>query len=578
MNLPAIIEEVQSRLDIVDVVSRYVALKPSGRRYKGLCPFHSEKTPSFTVSPDKKLWHCFGCGAGGNLFTFLMKIEHLTFMEALRELATQAGVSLKDLEREDPARQRFLKLHQLAQEFYSHTLLKTERGQRVVNEYLIPRGVLPNSITTFELGLAPDVPDAFSKWAVKKAFQEKEILDAGLAISRPDGLLDRFRNRLIFPIKDISGRTVGFAGRALVPGDEPKYVNSPQTSLFDKGKLLYGLHLAKDAISRAGAAVLTEGYMDVIGLFQAGVENAVASMGTSLTIEQIRLLHRFTSNVFLAYDADSAGEKASTRGISLFLEEGVMPRIIVLPSGQDPDDFIREKGLEAWQTLLSEAEPYVLFYLNFLKQTMNWDSPEGKRTLLTALFPVLHHLRDPLVLSGYLEKIANGLHLPLSRVEQEWSRISIESKTPRKPTEASPSKRLTEEMRFLGALLQDPERATELKQILAVEDLQDERVRKIYSLCLSSEPITFPLLTAALSEDESASQLLSQIVTSSDIPSFSWQELLQLAKGLHVSALRYTKDTLQRHLQEAHKRGDTEEEKELAEKVADLNRRLSHLS
>ncbi len=574
MDLTAITEEVQNRLDIVDVVSRYVALKPSGRRYKGLCPFHSEKTPSFTVSPDKKLWHCFGCGAGGNLFTFLMKIEHLTFVEALRELATQAGVSLKDLEREDPTRQRFLNLHQLARDFYSQTLLKTERGQRVVSEYLIPRGISADSITTFELGLAPDVPDAFCKSAMKKGFQEKEILDAGLAISRPDGLLDRFRNRLIFPIKDISGRTVGFAGRALVPGDEPKYVNSPQTPLFDKGKLLYGLYLAKDTISKTSAAVLVEGYMDVIGLFQAGVENAVASMGTSLTLEQIRLLRRFTSNVFLAYDADSAGEKASTRGISLFLEEGMIPRIIVLPPGQDPDDFIREKGLEAWQALLQEASPFILFYLNFLKQTQDWDTPEGKRKVLTDLFPVLQHLRDPIILSGYLEKIADGLHLPLSRVEQEWSRISMRSSHPEKPGEESPKKRLTEEIRFLGALFQELERAPELAQILPVEDLQDDRVRRIYSRCLSSEPITFSLLSAALSEDESASQLLSQIYASTDIPALSWHELLQLARRLHENALKNTRDNLHKHLQEAHRRGDMEQEKELAEKVADINRRL----
>lgn len=564
-------EEIQDRVDIVEIIGRYVALKQGGKSYKGLCPFHSEKTPSFTVSPDKKLWYCFGCGAGGNAFNFLMRMEGLSFTEARKELADQVGVTIADVKPEDPRKKRWLALHELALEYYKRALLETDHGQRILSEYLEPRGVTPAGIMAFHLGYAPDSSDSFVKVAVKKGFSEQEIEEAGLALGRDGVTVDRFRNRLMFPIKDLLGKTVAFAGRALAQGDEPKYLNSPQTGVFDKGRTLYALDVSKNGIQRLGYAVLVEGYMDVIGLYQAGFDNAVASMGTSLTADQVKLLKRFSPNVYLAYDSDAAGERAASRGIEIFLQEGVMPRLVVLPEGKDADDLVKDDGPEAWQRTVDAAEPYFLFALKQLKATTAWQSPEGQSKILREIFPLMAVITDPIVVSGYLQKIAQEINLPGNRMDSAWLAHKKSQKTPKTREKAL---MLTDEMRFVGALVKDPDLGSIVVGEMTAEDLQDPRLQTIYRAMQASGFGPLEDVIAALSEDNETSQLLSQLLHAPEIRPLKPEEAKTHAAGLRVATLKRRRAELQAEIEAASKAHDDAKAVALTRDLMEINKKL----
>lgn len=565
-------EEIQERVDVVEVIGRYVALKPSGRSFKGLCPFHSEKTPSFTVSPDKKLWYCFGCGAGGNVFNFLMRMEGLTFAEARKELADQVGVTVADVKPEDPRKKRWLTLQELALEYYKRALLETDHGQRIISEYLEPRGVTPAGIMAFDLGYAPDASDSFVRLAVKRGFSGQEIEEAGLALGRDGVTVDRFRNRLMFPIKDLLGKTVAFAGRALAAGDEPKYLNSPQTGVFDKGKTLYALDLSKNGIQRLGYAVLVEGYMDVIGLYQAGFDNAVASMGTSLTADQVKLLKRFCSNVYLAYDSDEAGGRAASRGIEIFLQEGVMPRLVLLPEDKDADDLVNEEGPDAWQKVVDAATPYFLFALKQLKATTAWQSPEGQSKILKGIFPLMSVITDPIVVAGYLQKIAQEINLPGDRMDSAWLSYKKSLTTPRSREKPLT---LTDEMRFVGALVKDPDIGSAVSAEVTPEDLQDPRLQSIYRAMQASWFGPLEDVIAALSEDNETSQLLSQLLHAPEIRALQQDEAKALAAGLRMSTLKRRRVELQAAIEAASKAHDDAKAVALTRDLMEINKKLS---
>ncbi|MGH8103538.1 MAG: DNA primase [bacterium] len=567
-------EDILDRVDAVELIGRYVALKRAGKSYKGLCPFHSEKTPSFNVTPDNKLWHCFGCGAGGNIFNFLMRIEGLTFAEARKELADQVGVRIEDIKPEDPRKKRWLALHELAADYYRRALLETDHGCRIVTEYLDPRGITPAGNMAFGLGYAPDVSDSFVRLAVKKGFAEMETEESGLALSRDGVTVDRFRNRLMFPIRDLLGKPVAFAGRALVTGDEPKYLNSPQTAIFDKGRTLYALDLSKTGIQRLGYAVLVEGYMDVIGLFQAGFDNAVASMGTSLTGEQVKLLKRFTPNVFIAYDSDEAGGRAATRGIDLFLQDGLMPKLVLLPPGQDADDLVKDSGPEAWQKLVNDATPYFMFALRQLKSSTNWQAPEGKSAILKGIFPQMAVFKDPIILGGYLQKIAEEIGLDSNRMDYEWLRFK-KSQSPERAGQKEMPSTLTEEMRFIGAFVKDPALGDALAPAIAPEDLQDPRLQKIYQALRSAGFGPLDDAIAALSEDEEASRLLSHLLHAKEISALSPDEARECAAGLKRAALRRRRAHLQQALEAASRDHDTQSELALTRELMDINKKLT---
>ena len=384
--------ELAARNDIVDVVSEYVHLgKRSGSNMFGLCPFHNEKTPSFSVSPDRQIYHCFGCGKGGGVINFIMEIENLTFPEAVEKLARRAGMAMPEQEydREAKKKARILALNRdAAAFFYSH--LSTPAG-RAACEYMVKRQISPVTAKNFGLGCAPDTWSSLTDAMRLKGYSDGELLDAGLAKrGKSGGIYDAFRNRLMFPVIDVTGKVIGFSGRILGDG-EPKYLNSPETAVFSKSRNLFAMNLAKK--SKSGYIILSEGNIDVVSLHQAGFDSAVASLGTSLTREQASLIQRYTSQVIIAYDNDTAGIKASKRAIEIFEKLDVKVRVLRMTGAKDPDEFIKQKGAGAFRNLLEASEDQVDYRLNAVREKYDLSLDDQRvaflkeATQLVASFP-----------------------------------------------------------------------------------------------------------------------------------------------------------------------------------------------
>jgi DNA primase len=438
------IEEIKARLDIVDVVGQYVHLQRSGRSFKALCPFHSEKTASFMVSPDRQSWHCFGaCGTGGDVFSFVMRREGIEFGEALRMLADRAGVTLAERRppEEERQRERTYAANEAAARWY-HELLVESEGGRQAWEYVEGRGIDRPTAEAFLLGYSPASWEATGEQLRQRGYTEAELLAAGLLVEGERGVHDRFRGRLMFPIRDRRGRFVGFGARAL-DDSMPKYLNTAQTAVFDKGGMLYALDRAHEGIRREGCAVIVEGYMDVIAAHQRGCDNVVATMGTSLTERQVRLLKRQARNIVLALDADAAGSEAALRGhevVEETLREGedretvpvvtwqglvryqdaaaVDLRVAILPSGRDPDEVIRADP-EAWRQVIASARPVLDYRFEAAASRHDLSAPRGRSEAVQELLPLLEPVGDPVVRAHYLQRLSR-----LSLVkEEELSRM-----------------------------------------------------------------------------------------------------------------------------------------------------------
>ena len=407
-------EEIKDRLDIAELIQEYIPLKKAGANFKACCPFHNEKTPSFMVSPDKQIWHCFGCSKGGDIFAFVMEMEGLEFVDALKMLARKTGVQLRAPAnpQQQSKRAKIMEILELTAEFWHQSLLKSKSGQ-AARDYLEERKVSTESIETFNLGYSPNLWDALSNFLHKKGFQDQDILDAGLIIKREnkDGFYDRFRNRLMFPIADGQGNVVGFGGR-IMPGPEEdqgaKYINSPQTMVYDKSRVLYGLDKAKSEMRRLDYAVIVEGYMDAIAAHQAGTKNVVASSGTALTLEQINLVKRYTPNIILAFDMDLAGNEAAKRGIDVALAQGLNVKVATMPEGMDPDDCIK-KDLKLWQKTLKEAKAIMEFYFATTFQDLDPTKVEDKKKATATLIPVIANIADEVEKAHYIQKLAQRL-------------------------------------------------------------------------------------------------------------------------------------------------------------------------
>ena len=427
----SVVEQVKDRLDIVEVIQPYVPLKKAGRNYKGLCPFHSEKTPSFVVFPETGTWHCFGaCGTGGDVFTFLMKRENIDFAEALRILAQRAGVELEPASPEAAEAEKRLDLlreiNAAAANYFHHLLAKSDEAGRA-RAYLQKRGLEPDTIDRFQVGYALDQWDGLLRYLTSKGYRPEDIHEVGLIIEREDasGYYDRFRGRIIFPIKDHRGRVIGFGGRVLGEG-QPKYLNSPQSPLFDKSAVLFGLDLARPGIRTAGEAVIVEGYMDVLMAHQHGINNVVAQMGTALTEEQLKRLKRLTRRFILALDSDVAGDQATLRGLDLarqVMDREVVPvptprglirfeerlaadiHIVSLPPGRDPDEVIRESPSQ-WAALIASAKPVMDYYFDALTADLELSAAKGKAEAVRRLGPLLAEVGDRVQRTHYLQMLA----------------------------------------------------------------------------------------------------------------------------------------------------------------------------
>lgn len=408
------IQEIRDRVDIVDLVSEYVTLKKSGRSFSGLCPFHSEKTPSFTVDRAKGLFYCFGCQKGGDVFKFLMEIERLSFSEAAERLAERAGI---EIEREASGvsdglrslRQRLIELNALAAKYYSYVLNETKTGERG-RTYLSDRAFTRQTMGRFNLGFAPSGWSHFTEFATKKGYTREELLTSGLAIKGKKGLYDRFRDRIIFPIVDVQGRVIAFGGR-VTDKSLPKYMNSPESQIYSKGSNLYGLFQAKSAISSLGVAAIFEGYTDVILMHQSGVENSVASLGTALTEKQIRLISKFADKVVLVFDSDTAGNAAAMRGLELGNVTDVDISVAELPVGLDPADYIGKHSKEDFAKLIAGSIPVVEYKLKKIIEARDISKPGGKEKVLDEATEMLANLESPIIREEYLGRLFDSLNL-----------------------------------------------------------------------------------------------------------------------------------------------------------------------
>ena len=403
-----IIEEVRMKNDIVDVISGYVRLQKKGSSYFGLCPFHNEKSPSFSVSPGKQMYYCFGCGAGGNVFTFIMEYENFTFIEAVKYLAERAGVKLPEGEYSKEQRAAadlktvLLEVNKKAASYYYYQL-KQESGRQAY-EYLKNRELSDETIKSFGLGYSSKYSDSLYRYLKGKGYSDAILKESGLfSAEERYGMHDKFWNRVMFPIMDVNNRVIGFGGRVM--GDaKPKYLNSPETKIFDKSRNLYGLNIARK--SRKNYLIVCEGYMDVISMHQAGFTNAVASLGTALTSGHASLMSRYTKEVLLTYDSDEAGQKAALRGIPILREAGIKPRVVNLAPYKDPDEFIKAEGQEAFEKRLSEAMNYFLFEVQVMERQYNLADPEDKTEFYRAIAKKLLEFPEELERNNYMESIS----------------------------------------------------------------------------------------------------------------------------------------------------------------------------
>ena len=485
-----LIEEVRSRNDIVDVISGYVHLQKKGANYFGLCPFHNEKSPSFSVSRSKQMYYCFGCGAGGNVFTFLMEYENDTFPEAVKALADRAGISLpeadesEEAKREQSKRSRLLAINKEAAKYF-YFQLRAKQGELGLN-YLRERQLTDETIHRFGLGYANKTADDLVRYLKGKGFSEELIREAGLCnTDEKHGMYDKFWNRVMFPIEDINHRVIGFGGRVMGDG-KPKYLNSPETPIFDKSRNLYGLNFARS--SRKGNIILCEGYMDVIAMHQAGFNQAVASLGTAFTLGQAGLLKRYTKEVLLSYDSDGAGVKAALRAIGILKEAGLTGRVINLEPYKDPDEFIKNLGAEAFQERIDNAENSFLFEIRMLQREYDLNDPEKKTEFHRAVAKKLCEFPEEVERENYLEAVAEKYHIGFESLRKLVASTAASTGLAR-PVERpksgiqkknTPEDNVKKTQRLLLTwLAEEPQIYPKIAAFLSAEDFTEELYRKV---------------------------------------------------------------------------------------------------
>lgn len=409
------VEEIKAKADIVSFIGSYIALKKAGKNFKAVCPFHQEKTPSFVISPERQIWHCFGsCGEGGDVIKFFMKWENVSFFEAVKELAHRFGIKTDKISFEDKAwqkRERLIAINNLAKDYFHYLLIKTDYGKRAL-DYLNERKINLGTVKKFELGYAPSSWDSLVKFLKRKKYNESEIYEAGLVVRSERGsFYDRFRGRLVFPIKDSRANTIGFSGRALDNKEKSaKYINTPESPLYHKRESLYGIHLAKEAIKKNGNVILVEGEFDMITPYQAGIENIVAIKGSAVTVQQLNLLKRYTTRINLSLDADSAGEEAIRRGIEEAENMEFDIGVVIFKGGKDPDEAVRANPDE-FKKAVKKAQPIYDFIINFFTKKFPEGDAYAKKNIVEGVVPYLARIRNPVVQSYSIRKLAENLNI-----------------------------------------------------------------------------------------------------------------------------------------------------------------------
>ncbi|MEW5768022.1 MAG: DNA primase [bacterium] len=478
-----IIDEVRDRTDIVDLISEYVALKKSGENYKARCPFHVEKTPSFVVSPTKQIFHCFGCGAGGNVYTFLTKTEGLNFPEAVKRLAERAGINLPHSRGTEAKaaseRQILYNINLTAGSFYQKALNAPE-GARAKN-YLLHRGLKETIIEQFKLGYAPPGWDNIKNYLLKQKFPLEMITRSGLIINKEgtNNYYDRFRDRLIFPITDIHSRAIGFGARVL-DDSLPKYINSPETPVYSKGKNLYGLRESKESIRSEEKVIIVEGYTDLLACHQHGVTNVVATLGTALTAEQVKLLGRYTQEAVIIFDPDTAGVAASLRGLEILMEGGLNVRVVSLPEGLDPSDFLTQKGPEAFRIELARAVGLLDYRLVTALNQYDISTAEGKARVVESLLPSLIRVSNAIKRDEFIRKLAETLNLEEALIRTEIIQFQGRQKGVIKDYIKKEEKRERDlEKEIICLTLKDRDARAQVKKNLSPDDFLNSDCRKV---------------------------------------------------------------------------------------------------
>jgi DNA primase len=510
----SIIEEIRGRFNIVNLIETYVSLKKSGRGYVGLCPFHNEKTPSFHVNDEKGIFHCFGCGTGGDIFGFVMRYNNFTFPEAVSELARRAGLRIEKSSLPATRKLRkdvLFKLNMVASRFYHRMLIESTEG-KAARDYLGKRGLSLETAKEFELGYAPSEWDALVRFLTEKKAPLKMAEEVGLIIKRKskDGYYDRFRDRIIFPIRDVDGTTLGFGGRTLTQED-PKYMNSPESEIYHKRGVLYGLDRAKDSIRKYGRTLVVEGYMDFHSLYSAGIKNVVATLGTSLTREHVALIRRYTDKVVIVLDGDESGKTASLRGLEVFLQEGLLPLMVLLPGGDDPDSFISNGRRNEFLKLLGDADSWLDFFI----ETVVTDFETGKISRTKAVeagAEIVAKIKNDIEKSHYTKKITEKFVI---RENEFLSLVSRMDKTGAQTKTEFKKSFDTEEKLILKILLKFPRYSRYLREENLMHFIADGEIKSILEEIVLNEQSDVSSLLLRLS-DISTQEIISYAIFSSD--------------------------------------------------------------
>ncbi len=587
------IEEIRGCFNLVDIISDYTKLKKSGRNYMGLCPFHSEKTPSFTVSSERQLYHCFGCGAGGNLFTFIMSMENLSFMEAVRLLAERAGVSLPErkLSREEKKvkviSEELLKINDLSMKYFQSVLFKTDVGKKALS-YLKKRGLQEQAIKKFHIGFSPPYWDSLKKFLKNKGFSESNIEKAGLIVLRSDksGYYDRFRNRIMFPIFSQHNQVIGFGGR-VIDDSQPKYLNSPETPVYNKRKNLYALNFARFKMREKDEIIIFEGYLDVITAFQNGLENCAASLGTSLTEEQAKVLRRNASRVIIAYDSDTAGESAAWRGMDILSSAGCRVKVAQMPKDQDPDEFIRKRGITVFNTeIIQKALPLVDYKLEKIHESTGnstFNTPEEKISYLNKVLPVLADIKNSVELELYLQKVSSQIGVDLNTLKSELKKYKLKRNKKSRGSaqdDIVPLKKALKppaaEKQLLILMLKSKESVEEVKKHLDASDFIFEPYRliveKLYALKDKNSDYSINAFLDLFTDSEIKKMIVSLTMADNIDLDNCEKVITDCVKKIKRYQLSLKRKEIEGKIQELDKERDAGEIRKLLEKWSELKR------
>lgn len=579
MNSRSVASEIVSNADIVQIVSDYVALKRAGKNYKGLCPFHTEKTPSFTVSPDKQMYHCFGCGAGGNVITFVSKIENMPPRDAVRALADRLGIRLRARDENESdvsfsQRKLMLDAYRFAAQFYHEFLMNAPQAEAARKTFFEKRKLSEESVKAFQLGVSPAQGQELVKRCAARKIPLPLLEACGLAHNSGGVVVDRFRGRLMFPITDIQGNVCGFSGRALAKGEEPKYINTPETPVFNKGRLLYAFHLARKSMAQFESALLMEGYMDVIMAHQHGFTQSVASMGTALTPYQAKLLAQQSKKVIVCYDSDTAGQEATWRSILLLLEAAASVYVLELPKGHDPDTFLLEQGKDAFHSALVRAKTFVDFQCDQLLLRYRMSDPSQKREILLKILPSLEKIREPLLQYEFVQRVAARLSVD-PQLLKKMAGGRQRGKLSEMVYPAHSAQKHLEEM-LLSGMLMNENVFQHAKLEIAPEDFTlpfyQEIARVLFLEGMPENAASF----LELLEDESARGALSAVVLSQDSEA---NEKMLHGCVLKLKEERINKEihVLQKEAKEFEQQGQFDEAKKIVKEVLEKEKQRRKL-